>query len=96
MGKQAVSSCQPLPFYHEIVPKEVIRAATGSDPEKKMRQISRKAALKAVERLMGLLDDPDTSHGDIIKTATLIFDRIYSGGAQGGVSGDFDIVVKEE
>ncbi|MBR1585053.1 MAG: hypothetical protein IJ662_05895 [Clostridia bacterium] len=62
-----------------------------------MRETTHLTALKAVERLKELLENPDTSHADVLKAATLIFERIYpaaNGGAANG--GDFEICVKEE
>ncbi len=72
-------------------------SATKRDPEKRLRESSREAAEKAVSRLMELLDDPDTSHADVLKAATLIFDRVYPAAAgEKEAGGDYEICVKGE
>ena len=83
--------------YTGAEPKEVRPAAGKKDPEKLLRSSSLEAALKAVERLTALLDDPETPRADVLKAATLIFERVYPAGAGAGdPGGDYEICVKEE
>ena len=56
---------------------------------------AQRAALQAVKRLMRLLQDETASHGDVLKAAALIFERVYPA-ANGDPGGDFEICVKEE
>ena len=63
---------------------------------KRLRETGREAALRAAERLRDLLENPDTSPGDVLKAAALIFERIYPAAAGGESGGDFEICVKEE
>ena len=49
-----------------------------------------------MERLISLLEDPDTSTADVFKAFQLIFDRAYPGACETQPGGDFDIIVKEE
>ena len=59
-----------------------------------LRDKTLQAALTAVERLRTLLRDPESSHGDVLKAAAMIFDRVSF--QQQGETGDFEIVVREE
>lgn len=62
-----------------------------------MRETAGSAAQRAVERLLKLLDDPEASHGDVLKAAALIFERVLPAVAGGDSAGsDFEICVKEE
>ena len=72
-----------------------MNATKKTNPGKQWRETAGCAAEKAVERLIALLMDPDTSHGDVLKAAALIFERVLPAAA-GGDSSDFEIVVKEE
>lgn len=77
--------------------KEVRYTATVSDPGKRLRETSRQAAQRAVERLKKLLSDPETSNSDVLKAATLIFERVYTAPAEEKTGGsDYEICVKEE
>ena len=63
-----------------------------------MAEKTQEAALLSLQRLIGLLQDPDTPNADVLKASALIFERIHplqSGGAapQGG---DYEICVKED
>lgn len=58
--------------------------------------LAREAAVRALERVIGLLGDPDTPNADVLKASQLIFERVYTGAAQQPPGGDFDIIVKEE
>ena len=58
--------------------------------------LARKAAVRALERLITLLEDPDTSNADVFRAFQLIFDRAYPGVCEAQPGGDFDIIVKEE
>jgi len=58
--------------------------------------LAKKAAVRALERLISLLEDPDTSSTDVFKAFQLIFDRAYPGACESQSGGDFDIIVKEE
>ncbi|NLD82573.1 MAG: hypothetical protein GX637_00255 [Clostridiales bacterium] len=72
-------------------------SATKRDPTKRLRESSREAAEEAVRRLKELLDDPDTSHADVLKAAALIFDRVYpAAAAEKEAGGDYEICVKGE
>ncbi len=72
-------------------------SANASDPGKRLRETSRQAAQKAVERLKRLLSDPETSNADVLKAATLIFERVYTAQAEDKAGGsDYEICVKEE
>ena len=61
-----------------------------------LRERSLQAALLAVERLSSLLSDPESSNGDALKAATLIFEKIYPLQSGGGANGDYEICVKED
>lgn len=84
--------------YNGIIPKmEVMPTAKKKDAAAALRQRSLEAALLAVERLSGLLSDPDCSNGDALKAAAMIFEKIIPlsvGG--GGGAGDYEILVKED
>ncbi len=58
--------------------------------------MAREAAARALERLISLLQDPETSNGDVLKASQLVFERIYTGASQQAPAGDYDIIVKEE
>ena len=52
-------------------------------------------ALSAVDRLKGLLEDGDAGNGDIVKAAALVLD--WAGREEAaGITGDYEIKVKEE
>ncbi|MBQ9263730.1 MAG: hypothetical protein IJ189_05905 [Clostridia bacterium] len=72
--------------------------AKRTDPGKQLRFTTEQTAQRAVERLLELLNDPDTSHTDVLKAATLIFERIYPAalGGEKAAGGDFEICVKED
>lgn len=80
----------------------VLRQGGEAIPRKKdagerLRQQGTEAAALAAERLVELLQNPDTSPADVLKAATLIFDRVYpavAGSQEAG--GDYEICVKEE
>lgn len=77
--------------------KEVIPAGKATHPQPSVREKTQEAAILALERIIQLLRDPDASHADVLKTAQLIFDRIYPAQTDGLENGgDFDICVKEE
>lgn len=61
-----------------------------------IRRRSQTAALLAVKRLEQVLKDPETSGADVIKAATLIFDRLYTGKADAAEAGDYEITFREE
>jgi len=71
-------------------------AAKKKDAGRLLREQTVSVALRALERLDALLNDPDTSNAEVIKAATLIFERIYSPHAEGGAAGDYEICIKEE
>lgn len=71
-------------------------AARKKKEEQLLREKTASVALRALERLEALLQDPDTANAEVIKAATLIFDRIYSSCAEGGTAGDYEICIKEE
>ena len=63
-----------------------------------MAEKTQEAALLSLQRLIGLLQDPDTPNADVLKASALIFERIYpfqSGAAAPG-GGDYEICVKED
>lgn len=66
------------------------------DDARLLQERSLQAALMAVERLTGLLSDPEASNADVLKAATLIFEKIHVGGGPGAAAGDFEICVKED
>lgn len=61
-----------------------------------MQEKSLQAALLAVERLIALLSDPDSSNADALKAATLIFEKIHPLPSGSAAAGDFEICVKED
>ena len=94
--KNRVSAARPA-FAYTGAAKEVRASANASDPGRRLREASRQAAQKAVERLKKLLSDPETSNADVLKAATLIFDRVYTAQAEDKTAGsDYEICVKEE
>ena len=74
-----------------------MRKATRKKQAPTVGEKTQEAALLSLQRLIGLLQDPDTPNADVLKASALIFERIYplQGGAPAS-QGDFDIVVKEE
>lgn len=76
--------------------REVNRAARKKSGPQALGEKSLQAALLAVDRLTEMLKDPATSNADVLKAATLIFDRVYPAQASGGASGDYEICVKED
>lgn len=56
---------------------------------------TQQAALLAAERLISLLEDPDTGNGDVIKAATLILEKLYPIQSDSLAGGDYDICIKE-
>ena len=73
-------------------PEKEVSTAAGDPVEK----LAKRAAVKALGRLLSILEDPDTSHADVFKAFQLIFDRAYAGAGETPPEGDFDIIVKEE
>ena len=70
--------------------------ATRKKPAPTVGEKTQEAALLSLERLIGLLTNPDTPNADVLKASALIFERIYPQQSSGGVTqGDFDIVVGE-
>ena len=69
--------------------------AVRKNAAQSLRDKTLQAALVAVDRLRALLRDPQSSQGDVLKAAAMIFDRV-SLQQGGGGSGDFEIVVKED
>ncbi|MCR4886240.1 MAG: hypothetical protein K5919_04930 [Clostridiales bacterium] len=67
-----------------------------ADSSNTVGDLAKKAAVRALERLISLLEDPDTSSADVFKAFQLIFDRAYPGACESQSGGDFDIIVKEE
>lgn len=61
-----------------------------------LQEKSLQAALLAVERLINLLSDPDSSNADALKAATLIFEKIHPLSSGDAAAGDFEICVKED
>lgn len=82
--------------YTGLDPKEVRRAKKTQNRGKQLQDTAQLAALRAAERLLSLLEDPDASHGDVIKAAALVFERVYPSSAGGMEGGDYEICVKEE
>ena len=72
------------------------KTATKKASPPALRETTQRAALKAVERLLELLENPDASHADVLKASALIFERIYPAQGQGAAGGDYEICVKEE
>ena len=62
--------------------------------DERVRRAAGQAALLAVERVSGLLKNPEATGGEVLKAAQLIFERIYR--PEGAQMGDFDILIKEE
>jgi len=71
-------------------------AAKKKDAGRLLREQTVSVALRALERLDALLNDPDTSNAEVIKAAALVFDRIDSSHAEGGTPGDYEICFKED
>ena len=63
-----------------------------------MGEKTQEAALLSLQRLIGLLQDPDTSNADVLKASALIFERIYplQSGSAAPQGGDYEICVKED
>lgn len=57
---------------------------------------TQQAALLAAERLISLLEDPDTVNSDVIKAATLILEKLYPVQSEPLSGGDYDICIKED
>ena len=57
---------------------------------------TQQAALLAAERLISLLEDPDTVNSDVIKAATLILEKLYPVQSESLSAGDYDICIKED
>lgn len=75
---------------------EVMNAVNQRTGPEAIQKRAQTAALLAVKRLETVLKDPETSGADVIKAATLIFDRVYTGKNDAPAAGDFEILVKEE
>ena len=88
---QPVSAGQPPGRYAVFARKEVAKASRPT-----VSDLARKAAVRALERLITLLEDPDASNADVFKAFQLIFERAYPGACETQPGGDFDIIVKEE
>lgn len=71
-------------------------AARKKNEAQLLREKTASVALRALERLDALLNDPDTSNAEVIKAAALVFDRIDSSHAEGGTPGDYEICIKED
>ena len=54
------------------------------------------AAILAVERLQQMLQDENATNGDVIKAASLIFDRLQEDEGEGKSTGDYEIIMKED
>ena len=75
----------------------MIRAGKKTVPAPTVRDKTQEAAILALERLISLLQDAETSNGDVFKAVQLIFERVLPAqGGGDGPGGDFDICVKEE
>ena len=74
----------------------IFRTENRERDERVLQKQGVKAARLAVERLTQLLRDPEASHADVLKAASLIFEKIYVSPPEGALAGDFDICVKGE
>ena len=72
------------------------RIAKGKPSRIKLDQQILQAAILAVERLQHMLQDENASNGDVIKAASLIFDRLQENDGEGKPTGDFEIIMKED
>lgn len=62
-----------------------------------VRDLIQEAAVQALQRLIGLLLDEETSPETAVKAAALILEKVYPQQADAAApGGDFDILVKEE
>lgn len=83
--------------YHVLGRKgEVKRIANRKPSRSKLDQQILQAAILAVERLQQMLQDENASNGDVIKAASLIFDRLQQETGEGKPTGDFEIIMKED
>ena len=58
---------------------------------------TQEAALLSLERLIELLQNPDTPNADVLKASALIFERIFPLQTAGTpADGDYEICVKED
>ena len=74
--------------------KEVIQTKKKTTTQL-LAEKTQQAALLAAERLIALLEDPDTGNGDVIKAATLILEKLYPIQSESLSGGDYDICIKE-
>ena len=74
--------------------KEVIQTKKKTTTQL-LAEKTQQAALLAAERLISLLEDPDTGNGDVIKAATLILEKLYPIQSESLSGGDYDICIKE-
>ena len=74
--------------------KEVIQTKKKTTTQL-LAEKTQQAALLAAERLISLLEDPDTGNGDVIKAATLILEKLYPIQSDSLAGGDYDICIKE-
>ena len=75
--------------------KEVKRTKKKSTAQL-LTEKTQQAALLAAERLISLLEDPDTGNGDVIKAATLILEKLYPIQSESLSGGDYHICIKED
>ncbi len=71
------------------------KIANRKTPREKLDLKVMQAAIMAVERLQSMIQDENASNGDVIKAASLIFDRLGKENGEGNVTGDYEIVLKE-
>ncbi len=65
------------------------------EPTALLREKLLEAAISAADRLKLLLDDENAANGDVIKAAALALEMANKGN-EGAVTGDYEILVKEE
>lgn len=72
-----------------------MHATARKKPRERFREKTLRAAIMAVERLQQLLRDEATSNADVIRAATLVFDRLAEEKGESAMPGDFEIVLRD-
>ena len=64
------------------------------DPGREIRAQTERVVQAGLNRLEGILTDPETSNADVFKGVALLFERIYQREAADNPLGDFEIRLK--